>query len=332
MAKSKFTIYSGSSAQKAGEGLMNEVSRKANVSDKSAIQQLPYEQLIENKLNEEMSMSDIEALKDSIADVGLQQPLVVTRDGADRYRILSGHRRYRALRELLTEGRISYNLFPCVVKDFDRIELPISDEAKEKYAIATTNIENRDQTFSDRIALLRMMIDVYNELKAVRSEETINGRRAFLAKRLKLSGTQIQDLLFIDKNIVPEVRGLLDDGQITLATALELAHLPAEQQTAALAKAQEQKTALKTVAKQDAAAAKQEAEAQAAEKRAAEAEVSRVALETAAWRMNQIAEKTDFEKLSERKRTAYAGYMARIQTLLAKMEKDLYKKKKSRRN
>ena len=53
MAKSKFTIYSGSSAPKAGEGLMNEVSRKANVSDKSAIQQLPYTQLIENKLNEE---------------------------------------------------------------------------------------------------------------------------------------------------------------------------------------------------------------------------------------------------------------------------------------
>ena len=63
MAKSKFTIYSGSSAPKAGEGLMNEVSRKANVSDKSAIQQLPYTQLIENKLNEEMSIRDISTLK-----------------------------------------------------------------------------------------------------------------------------------------------------------------------------------------------------------------------------------------------------------------------------
>lgn len=329
MAKSKFTIYSGSSAPKAGEGLMNEVSRKANVSDKSAIQQLPYTQLIENKLNEEMSIRDISTLKDSIADIGLQQPLVVTRDGEDRYRILSGHRRYRALRELLEEGRIAYNLFPCVVKEFDRIELPISDVAKEKYAIATTNIENRDQTFSDRIALLRMMIDVYDELKAVRSEETINGRRAFLAKRLKLSGTQIQDLLFIDKNIVPEVRELLDDGQITLATALELAHLPAEQQLVALQKAREEKGTLKTIARQDAAEAKEAVKAQIEEKRAESAAISRTALETTAWRLTQIAEKMEFEKLSERKRTAYAGYMARIEVLLAKMEKDLYKKKKN---
>ena len=231
MAKPKFTIYGGSAAAgKAGEGLMSEVSRKANVSDRSAIQQIPYDQLVENKLNEEMSMGNIAELKDSIADVGLQQPLVVTKDGENRYRILSGHRRFRALKELLTEGRIQYNLFPCVVKEFDRIELPISEAAKEKYAIATTNIENRNQTFSDRIALLRMMMDVYQELKAVHSEETVNGRRAFLAKRLKLSGTQIQDLLFIDKNIIPEIRGLLDAGEITLAVALDAAHLPPEEQ------------------------------------------------------------------------------------------------------
>lgn len=326
MAKRNFSIYSDSGKpakpDSAGTGLLNEVSRQARVSDRSSIQQIPAELLHANRLNESMSMADIEPLKDSIAEVGLQQPIVVAREtapdasGETMYRILSGHRRYRALCELQQEGRISYNLIPCVVKDLTQIDLPISEEAKEKYAISTTNIENRNQTFSDRIALLRMMMDVYAELKAVQSPETMNGRRAFLVKRLKLSGTQIQDLLFVDKNIVPEVRAKLDAGEMTLAAALELAHRDPEQQRAAC-RNDEVMPARKTAAPPQ--KAKEET-----------AECSRMAMETASWRLNQIAQKLDFDRLPERKRQTYAGYMTRIQLMLAKMEKEAYRKKPAR--
>lgn len=326
MRKNSFSIY-GTGSAKAGEGLLSSVSQQANVSDRSSIQQIPAAQLRVNALNQAMSMDDLAPLKDSIAEIGLQQPLVVTRDqpddsGAPTYRILSGHRRFRALCELQDEKRIPYNLIPCIVKDLDQVELPISTEAKEKYAISTTNIENRTQTFSDRVALMHMMIDVYRELKAVRAPETIDGRRAFLAKRLKLSGTQIQDLLYIDKNIVPEGRALLDDGQMTLTTALALAHLPPDAQRTKLA--------------QDRANAAFAAEhhlvlpkdqAPQAEARNATGEwspiLTRELLANVGARFNALAELLDINALSDRQNEAFAGYVARVDRMLTKMEKKI---------
>lgn len=326
MSKKTFSIY-GTGPAKAGEGLLSSVSQQANVSDRSSIQQIPATQLHANALNQTMSMDDLAPLKDSIAEIGLQQPLVVTRDAPDAsgtptYRILSGHRRFCALCELQAEKRIPYNLIPCIVKDLAQVELPISAEAKEKYAISTTNIENRTQTFSDRVALMHMMIDVYHELKAVKSPETIAGRRAFLAKRLKLSGTQIQDLLYIDKNIVPEGRALLDDGQMTLTAALALAHQSPEDQRAKL-----------RFDRESAAYAAEHAhilpkdQTPQAEDMNADGEwtpmLTRDLLANLGARFTSLAELLDVENLSDRQREIYAGYAARVNRMLTKMEKKI---------
>ena len=315
----KFSIYG--TDDKAGIGLLNERSRQAASSDRSEIRQIPADQLHENALNHALSMTDLAPLKDSIAEIGLQQPLVVAREGdaaSPMYRILSGHRRFRALKELQQEGRISYQLFPCIVKELSQIDLPISDGAKEKYAVATTNIENRTQTFSDRIALLRMMIDVYQELKATRAPETVDGRRAFLTRRLHLSGTQIQDLLYIDQHIIPEVREQLDRNALTLTTALEWAHLDAAQQAERLRDAENPQSA--EAGRTGDAETISETETDHAEDSEDGTLTAGDVAELAA-RLTAVAERTDWAHLSARKRQSMLHAAERLRRNLEQIER-----------
>ncbi|GAA3266824.1 Chromosome (plasmid) partitioning protein ParB [Lactococcus lactis subsp. lactis] len=69
---------------------------------------LTPEELIENKKNN-YELSDIEQLADSIEQLGLLQPLLVKKVSSGKYEIVAGHRRFNAIKKLISENRINTN-------------------------------------------------------------------------------------------------------------------------------------------------------------------------------------------------------------------------------
>lgn len=67
-----------------------------------------------------------------------------------------------------------YTLIPCVVKDLDKIKLPLSDENKEKYAIITTNKEARKYSDADKYNEMQAWKEIIEELR-LKGVESITG-------------------------------------------------------------------------------------------------------------------------------------------------------------
>ena len=106
--------------QGLGSGLLSESSRQFAVNE-FKVTYIPLQSLVTNRHNEGFSMDDIEELKTSIREIGLEQNLVVVPEG-DKYRILTGHRRFIALQQLFEEGLDKFRTVPCIIKDLSKID------------------------------------------------------------------------------------------------------------------------------------------------------------------------------------------------------------------
>lgn len=211
-----------------GGGLLNEKSKELATND-FKITYISIDDILENEKNDGFSMDEIEDLKTSIEEVGLEQNLVVKDLGNGKYKLLSGHRRFRALKELVADGNDKFKNAPCVIKNLSKIELPLDEEMKELYAIATTNAEVRKNTPGDLKKLMEMLSSVYDKLKE-NGYKKLGKRRDFLADKLGVSSRTVGMLSYIDKNLNHEYKEDFESGNLPLRTANELAHLPADEQ------------------------------------------------------------------------------------------------------
>ena len=107
--------------------------------DENKIKNIRLAEITPNPLNEARSMEfkDIENLMDSIKTVGLLHPLVVTYQGEDTYYLLSGHRRYAALKSLYGRDYV----VPCVV--ISKLLTPV--EQAEYMARSNVSRKNPDE-------------------------------------------------------------------------------------------------------------------------------------------------------------------------------------------
>ena len=113
-------------------GILNTAS-----GSKMKITSVPIEDIVRNEQNE-YSIEGIDSLAASIHDVGLRQPIEVKRLPDGTYQLIGGERRLTAMKKLLEEGDTRWQMVPCVVSNPPELDLPISDELKELYALTTT--------------------------------------------------------------------------------------------------------------------------------------------------------------------------------------------------
>lgn len=205
---------------KIGDGLLNEASRKLQQQSRFEILNIPLSSIETNNLNKPMSIENIEEMKEAILEVGLQQNLVVFKVG-NKYRLLTGHRRYKALTELYNEGHTEYETAPCLVKSFDEVKAEISNEGKEKYLLAITNTENRKNTPAENLFLLQLMNEVFDEMKA--NGKSVGRRRDYVASQLGISPTAVHNLEFVDKNLEDSVKDKVMSQEIPMTAGMELA-------------------------------------------------------------------------------------------------------------
>lgn len=183
------------------------------------IEYLPLEHLHADAKNF-YSLDGIEELAGNIELCGLQQPILVRRDGDD-YTIVSGHRRCAALRLLVGDGKEQFASVPCLVEHGE-----VSPALRE-FRLILANLDTRKMTAAD----ISMQADRLEELAYELEQEgfKIEGRkRAWAAKLLGISTSKRGRLSYIRDHLAPEFSEPWEKGKLPEATAYELAHFTPE--------------------------------------------------------------------------------------------------------
>ena len=221
-----------------GEGLLNETSKAMKTSKEFNIIPIDINLIDPSEDNNGMSLDDIDELAQAILENGMDQNLVVIPKADGHYKLMTGHRRRLALLKLVNEGHDEFSQVPCLVKDLDNIKFDISQSAKEKFALITTNIQNRNRTLADNLHLMKLADDVFEELK--KAGVDTGKRREWVANQLGVSPSTVRDLTAIEKKATPEVKKAIEENKIPLTAATEIVQHSEEQQNEILTKSAEQ--------------------------------------------------------------------------------------------
>lgn len=178
-------------------------------------QQIPLAQIESNSGNF-YKVEDVTELKESIELIGLKQPLVVLEVDDTHYRLIAGHRRYKALTEL---GRESA---PCVVQRN-------LTEAQEQLALILTNSTARELSYYEKYQQAQRLKELFIKRREEGAE--LPGRiRDMVAEAMQESASNIARMEVIDKHLIGDWKKLLKKSRINASTAYELSKLDKEAQ------------------------------------------------------------------------------------------------------
>ena len=166
----------------------------------------------------------INDLKQSIAIVGVLQPLLVERDG-DKFRIVAGHRRRMACMALVEDGLEQFRRVPCVTRAaeeegtvktiLDRLALIFANGFREK-----SDWEKMEETLRTEalIAELRKEVEVEGRTRWITAEFT------------GITEAQIGRYKSIKNNLCPELMQAFKAKRLGVSTAYELSGLSVDYQ------------------------------------------------------------------------------------------------------
>jgi ParB/RepB/Spo0J family partition protein len=180
--------------------------------DTREIEEIPVSHLIEHEDNF-FSVDDVQDLKESIEIHGILQPLILTPAGA-AYRIIAGHRRYKAAQE------IGLETVPAIV-------MPEMSESMEMMLLIQTNTTARELSYSEKMEAARVLTSHLLQLKAEGVKFT--GRlRDKVSEQLEISKTELARMQVIEKNLIPEGKALLKAEKMTPSAAYAMARTSPE--------------------------------------------------------------------------------------------------------
>ena len=194
----------------------------------------------------------IDDLKQSIAIVGLLQPLLVKRDG-DKYRVTAGHRRRLACIALVEDGLEQFRRVPCVIQTgeapqgtaetiLDRLALIFANGFREK-----SDWEKMEESLQTEALIVEL-----------RKEVNLEGRtRRILSEFTGITETQLGRYKTIKKNLCPRLMQAFKGKRLGVSTACELSGLSMDYQE----RAADQLEEMGVLSINDAKALKQEEEA-----------------------------------------------------------------------
>lgn len=154
--------------------------------------------------------SKIEQIADSIENVGVIEPIIVVKDG-EKYKILSGRHRFRACKKLGKDD------IPCYIKNVQ------ADDDIARYIIIATNTDRNNEYKPSVYA--KAYAEQLSLMKKLGKKSTVSA----IAEQNGLSRKQIYRYIRLT-NLIPEMQGLVDDGIISIETAVEFSFLPIEKQ------------------------------------------------------------------------------------------------------
>lgn len=218
--------------------LMNNASKEKAAAPAPAYEvvELDTADLIPNEKNNIYSIENIEDLKNAIELAGgIKQNLVVEPPNSEgKYKIIAGHRRWTAAKELAAEGKEEYKKVPCLIEREP-------DAAKRELLLIYTNATARELTDAEKAKQCQRATELLTEIK---NREGIAGRvRDLVADMLHTTAAQIGRYQAINKNLQNEnLKEAFNKGELKVSAAYEASKLDAEGQAAAAEKLEENKT------------------------------------------------------------------------------------------
>ncbi|KQB77486.1 MAG: ParB/RepB/Spo0J family partition protein [Clostridium butyricum] len=196
------------------KGIANRVNNINNTNDEF-LQELDIDLLVPSE-NNFYGIREIEELADSIKEFGLMHNLVVRKKDNETYEIISGERRYRALKSL------EYKKIPCQVREITDLDAEIM--------LIQANVEQRELLPSEKMEGIKRLKAIYKQKKA-NGEELPKGKiRDLIGQDMKLSGTQVGRYQKIDKDLIKPLKEKLDKEELTITQAHTLSSLSIEEQ------------------------------------------------------------------------------------------------------
>ena len=166
---------------------------------------------------------EMERLAESIAENGVLVPLTVRASDAERYELVSGHRRKRAS-ELAGLASV-----PCIVRDMGDDEAVI--------AMVDSNLQRETILPSERAFAYSMRLEAMKrqgqrtDLTSAQVAQKSSGRwsRDILAEELGVSKDKVQRFIRLTR-LIPELLALVDEGRMKMLPAVEVSYLSQEEQ------------------------------------------------------------------------------------------------------
>lgn len=182
---------------------------------------LPIGDIQPNPQNAIYEIGDVGMLQADISEHGLRTPLEVSPSQGGKYMLIAGHRRHTACMGLHDAGDKRFDLLPCVVTDY-------GDPDEQLVALITSNATARELTDGERLRQYEALKGALTRLKA---EGKVDGRvREELARRTGEGSGTLARLNAISRRCLPEVKEMLEKGEITFTRAYECSKLYKVQQ------------------------------------------------------------------------------------------------------
>ena len=169
-----------------------------------------------------VSKKDLDDLKSSIEISGILDPPSVCKADGDKYRIISGHRRCEAVRQLVKEGHTELRMVPCFIRSPQSAEM---EELELIWANATSRVLSSPELAQQAARVEELLYQL--------KEQGVDfpGRmRDHVAQACKISRTKLANLHAIETNLREPLLGMWRKGTLNDAQALELSRLDAGMQ------------------------------------------------------------------------------------------------------
>lgn len=175
--------------------------------------------LLDKDQNNFYQLSDLDALADNIATVGLQQPIRV-RDGENGHVVIvSGHRRTAAIRKLVEEGRTDLREVPCIRERGE------ASPALQELRLIYANSSTRDLSSAEISRQAEKVRELLYQLQE-EGHEFPGRMRDHVAEACKISRTKLARLEKIQKGLASCYRDAWEAGTLPEDTADALSSLP----------------------------------------------------------------------------------------------------------
>ena len=208
------------------EGMLNGISKNTRkveefqAKENFKIEYINVDRIRRNKKNF-YEIVDIEALAEDIKLNGLNHNLVVRKLDNDMYELISGERRYTALNKLINEGNKEFNLVPCKVIE--------SNDIDSEIILIQANAQSRELTEVEKLTQVERLQELY-KIKKKNGEKVPGKIRDIIANDLNLSATQVGRYERINNKLIPELKAVIEQGNLTIANASEFSSLSEENQ------------------------------------------------------------------------------------------------------
>lgn len=207
------------------EGMLNGISKnteKVNTleaKENFKIEYIDIDKIVRNEKNF-YEISDIDTLAEDILLNGLNHNLVVSRVEDGLYKLISGERRYTALKKLVKSGESKFRVIPCKISNLNDVDSEI--------VLIQANAQSRELSEAEKLKQVQRLTELYTIKK--KNGEKVGKIREAISKDTGLSTTQVGRYSVINKSLIPELKQLLNEGDLSIANASEFATLSEENQ------------------------------------------------------------------------------------------------------